>query len=482
MMNLKSFKDMVMETKQEVVDQPLEGFTTIIRKNELISARPERPTLTLLKNINEERLMEQDLSDFTMIIRAEKEEDIFDDSDVMPIIVREGKQGKDGKDGKDGIAGPHGADGAVGPKGDSGLSIHGPKGDTGATGATGEQGKQGIQGPTGMQGIQGLQGIKGDKGEQGNRGIQGPQGIQGVKGDTGATGAQGIQGIKGDQGESGRDGISIKGEKGDTGRDGAKGDQGERGYQGYAGKDGESIKGDKGDAGKDGDKGDIGEMGPRGLQGLKGDKGDTGLKGDQGEKGNQGEKGDKGDTPEYEYAKGQLRFKGANDTWGEWINLKQMVGRVSPEMVGGGGGAAPINFQFGDHSNSDVKGMVFDEGTFDITAVGDTWFVKALGNGTGTNPDPVAATYYKTDSFRVPYDGHLEFITQYNIIQYSECVSLNGLLLTIGIDYYIVGRVVTLDPKFNTLKDWLVTVRYTTDETQDVHEGIAYNAIPTLVY
>lgn len=112
--------------------------------------------------------------------------------------------------------------------------------------------------------------------------------------------------IKGEQGD--------KGDKGDPGNDGLNGLQGPQGERGLRGPQGmQGIKGEKGDKG---DRGERGPIGPRGGEGPRGAEGKPGS------------------PPEHEYRDGMLRFETPDGSWGQWINLVELLDKLQMQFGG----------------------------------------------------------------------------------------------------------------------------------------------------
>lgn len=166
-------------------------------------------------------------------------------------------------------------------------------------------------------------GAKGPQGERGLQGIQGPAGADGAKGDPGDTGPQGPQGIQGE-----------KGDPGDTGPRGPAGEKGDTGPQGPAG--------------PKGDPGIQGPEGPQGPQGEKGATGDPGPKGDTGAAGPAGADGAQGLPPEHEWQGTSLRFKQADGSWGQLVNLRGPQGESATVPVATSAVAGKVKPQTGD--------------------------------------------------------------------------------------------------------------------------------------
>jgi len=476
-------------------DVDLSLFKTIIRKDENIHITPNKPTLRVLKGKEykdlDEFITEDEISKFNTIIRNNEELPLLGET---LTILREGPKGVEGRVGNQGPKGDRGEKGSQGdvglqgPQGPQGLK--GDKGDKGIQGPEGKKGQRGEKGPQGIQGIPGLVGEKGDngdpgprgfKGEKGDRGEKGPEGRIGIQGDQGDTGSEGPRGSKGDKGDIGPKGdIGVrgpKGEKGDTGETGLQGEIGPRGDSGADGKPGKpGPKGDKGDLGVSGKEGKQGHQGIQGKIGPEGKVGPQGVQGPQGEKGDQGPQGEIGRIPNHQIQKHAVRFERPDGAYGNWINLATLAGdRVS------GGGAHPITFSYGNSFNNDVRGIQFDQSSFSIEQIGNTWYITANSASGTVNPStPSNFIYFVEPQNRILNNGDREFILTHTPNINSETISLNGQILSEGIDYTIDEQYLILDAKHITKANWIIRIQYTYSLLETT--GIGYEPIPTQVY
>lgn len=452
-MKLKSFKEI---NGKSSVDENLTGFTTIVRKNESIYIRPDKPTLKVLKKIKEDELLE-DLSSFTAIIRGEEE---TIPSNELQFVVREGKNGQRGIDGKDGLIGKDGKDGIDGKDGLNGTNgkdgKDGVDGKTGRDGLEGKRGYKGNQGEKGDQGIPGLKGEQGLPGLKGKTGLKGEQGIAGNDGKDGKDGKDGINGVDGQDGKNGIDGVNgkdgLNGKDGKNGKDGLDGKDGKDGSQGLSGKDGRSIVGAKGTDGKNGEKGE------RGLQGLQGKQGINGLQGIQGLpglNGKNGKDGKDGSIPKHEYQKGNLRFEITPGVWGSWIDLNTIVKKASSNKTHyaeGGGGAKAIEFVYKDLLVKDINRVTFDPTEFDVSYNGFNGLLVKSSN-------PIK---HYIDVFTTTQDLML-YISTYIPLEYTETVTLRGLVLSPIIDYTISENIITFNDTISVSVNDIVSIRYQYD-------------------
>jgi hypothetical protein len=478
-MKILSFKNRHLVQENDDID--LSSFSSIIRHDETIHINPNKPTLRLLKTKQnlEDDLDAHDLSSFVTIIRNEQEIPI--NFDLPVVINRQGGNGIDGKTGKQGIQGFTGATGigligatgVNGLRGSAGKSITGA---TGLTGATGKTGKNGLMGATGL-GLIGATGMKGPKGSNGigSKGATGPQGLVGATGlgIVGATGVTGFVGATGIAGYVGKDGATgLTGHVGATGIGkqglvgatgigvvGATGLEGKKGYIGATG------IGKNGLTGATGLQGLVGLEGKAGLQGHIGATG-IGLTGATGLVGATGEKGEDGLTPKYEYARGQLRFQKSEEEWGDWINLKQMVAKLAPAptpmaapmLLGGGGN--PTEFYNGNQYVGETQNVVFDPASFIIAKAGKTMYVTSLGTSGGVTTIPQLNFKWFSENFMVPATNTYTFFLSYIPIDYTEQVTINGLVMAKDIDYTINSNNITINPNHRIRRNWIVHVKY----------------------
>lgn len=220
-------------------------------------------------------------------------------------------------------------------------------------------------------------GAKGPQGERGLQGIQGPAGADGAKGDPGDTGPQGPQGIQGE-----------KGDPGDTGPRGPAGEKGDTGPQGPAG--------------PKGDPGIQGPEGPQGPQGEKGATGDPGPKGDTGAAGPAGADGAQGLPPEHEWQGTALRFKQADGSWGQLVNLRGPQGGSATVPVATSAVAGKVKPQTGNDDGLEQQA----DGTLRVRHASATQRGSVLASTTAAaNAVPQAGEDGTLDESWVPKPG-----------------------------------------------------------------------------
>ena len=160
--------------------------------------------------------------------------------------------------------------------------------------------------------------------------------------------------------------IGAKGPQGTQGEQGIQGPAGADGKQGPAGEKGDT--GPQGDPGPKGDPGIQGPEGPQGPQGEQGAKGDPGPKGDTGDTGPAGADGAQGLPPEHEWQGTSLRFKQADGSWGQFINLRGPQGESATVPVATSAVAGKVKPQTGP-----TGGFVLGpDGTLTLQTASDT--------------------------------------------------------------------------------------------------------------
>ena len=171
-----------------------------------------------------------------------------------------------------------------------------------------------------------------------------------------------------------------------------------------------------------------------------------------------GKDGKDGEIPQHEYAKGQLRFQVSPDKWGEWINLKRMVQMITPKSSmdsGLGGGGSNLDFFVGDKFYRDIKYLNIDQQSLIVSRNGD---VLTLGiNPNILTPSGLSYTF---DYFKLNIDNEYDFLLTHIPLSNSEVVIMNGIVLTEGLDYTLIGMMISIDSRHQTKKDWNLTVKY----------------------
>jgi hypothetical protein len=502
-MNIKGFRHkQALDEISELGDIDLSDFTTILREDEMISCKPDKPRLSLLTRKELIEASDIDFEEFSVLIRENNELNLLDESFQTILRAGEigakgekgdaGRKGDTGERGEKGDVGPIGLTGATGEKGDKGDQGNcGVAGPAGKRGERGHQGDAGIQGIPGPHGPRGSQGIPGSRGEKGDRGEVGPQGEKGEKGETGETGLVGPQGDDGPQGKQGIPGPrgheGSEGKIGPAGKDGARGEKGECGDEGPKGPRGErGAKGPAGDSGRDGIDGERGETGPAGERGERGEQGHQGIPGPPGAKGDRGEQGIAGPigpAPKHKYSSGVLSFETAPGKYDTPINLKALIEKAAKaipqpkaEMIGGGG--SNLDFVIGNSiqraelMNFDSSSLIVTNQNGVITIGVNPAFVPNPGTGTGSS---VEFTFWY---HKMVVDNEYVFTLPFTPILNSETVIMNGLVMTEGLDYTINGAVISLDSRHQTKATWNITVKYAKLPTT----GIGQEAIPIEVY
>jgi hypothetical protein len=247
------------------------------------------------------------------------------------------------------------------------------------------------------------------------------------------------KGRDGKDGKDGKDGIGKRGISGRRGQEGKKGEAatirvgrvhlGESAQITNIGTMNEAILDFTFPTPKDGKDG---KTPVKGVDYFDGKDGITPVKGVDyfdGKDGKDGEKGERGPVPKHEAYKNRVRFELPDGSFGPWLDLGKGVIQASHNNYFGGGGDT-LDFFYKGNLYRGKRYIKFDENSLELSEdLNDIYTVtlKAKATQSGTNVEFVQENF---DIDPAQYEYNLQF----DVMQDSLVVALNGVLLTEGVD------------------------------------------------